>query len=500
MSEPYDIAIIGGGVNGAGIARDAAGRGLKAILIEAKDLASATSSNSTKIIHGGLRYLEHYDFGLVRQALKERETLIKIAPHIIWPLQFILPHQPHLRPAWMIQLGLFIYDHLAKREILPDSQKIDLTNTPYGKPLVDDLQVGFSYYDGWVQDSRLVALNAVDAKEHGADIYIYAPCTSLTQNMKAGLWDIEFEPKGKKKKQVQAKAVVNATGPWVDRSMKRFNLPETDHHIALVKGSHIVTKPIFDGDHCYILQNEDGRIVFAFSYEGGRYSYIGTTDVAYEGDPRDVKISEEEIVYLCGVINDHFKVKIGPQDVVASYAGVRPLLEDGNAEASKKTRDYKLEIHDKCDLPLLNIFGGKITTYRKLSEKAVNMLSPYFPDMKKVCTATKPLPGGDIPNGDFDNFIETQTKKYPWLDEGLLYRYARAYGTRMNMILKDVQGYEDMGEHFGDHVFQVEIDYLQHCEFAKTAEDILWRRSKLVLHIEEETKTRLKHYLGEEKS
>ena len=370
----YDLLVIGGGINGAGIARDAAGRNLKVMLVDAHDLASATSSASTKIIHGGLRYLEQFDFRLVREALKEREILLKNAPHIIWPLEFILPHEPHLRPSWMIRLGLFLYDHLAKRKKLPASLGVDLNSGLYGAPLKDRIKRGFSYADGWVDDARLVVFNALSAKEQGAVIKTYTTCTHIAQQKNMWYVTLRDTQTGKENK-AKAKAIVNAAGPWAADFINDA-IPDMQgkHQLKLVKGSHIIVPKLFEGSHCYILQHEDGRIVFAIPYERN-FTFIGTTDVPYEGDPAEVMIEQGEINYLCNIINEYFKTQINPEDVIGSFSGVRPLLDDGQEKASKVTRDYKL-VMEEADLPFLTIYGGKITTYRKLAEAAVNMLMP----------------------------------------------------------------------------------------------------------------------------
>ena len=486
----YDIAIIGGGINGAGIARDAAGRGLKTLLLEAKDLAQATSSASTKLIHGGLRYLEYYEFGLVRKALKERETLLNLAPHIIWPLEFILPHNRNLRPKWMIRAGLFLYDHLAPRKKLPPSRGLPLDrDDPYGGPLNPDITYGFSYADCWVEDSRLVILNALDAHERGADIKTREPCKALSVNDDSH-WEI-VTPKGK----YEARKLVNAAGPWVDTLLEETGLSECrkdGHKVRLVKGSHVVVPKIYDGDHCYILQMADNRIVFVIPYEYN-YSLIGTTDVDYDGDVYSAGISDEEIAYLCNAVTQNFRKAVLPEDIVWSYSGVRPLLDEGGEEgASALTRDYKFVKTTVKGAPILSIYGGKITTYRTLAEQVMRELGH-----DKKWTHGSPLPGGNIENADFKSFYDDLRRKYDWMNKNTLHRLARAYGMRIERILNDVKEERELGTHFGDGVFQAEIDYLCTREWAQSLQDILYRRSKLGLHISGHTRDKLENYLND---
>lgn len=498
----YDICIIGGGVNGTAIARDAAGRGLSVLLVEAQDLASATSSASTKLIHGGLRYLEHYEFKLVRESLAERDIMLKSAPHIIWPMRFILPHDTHLRPYRLIQLGLKLYDFLAgklftdKNSVLKKSDAVDFATDKIGDPLKDNYERGFSYADCWVQDSRLTVLNAVDAFERGAVIMPRTACVLLEPSHDKDGWDVTLQNVANGDQfQVKVGQVVNAAGPWVrdilDNSKLTTDTPaqaDSTPNVRLVKGSHIIVSKIYEGDQSYLLQQKDGRIVFAIPYEG-KYTLVGTTDKPYVGDAANVVIDDDEVEYLCDAINQSFKAQITPQDVLSSYSGVRSLLDDGNKNASKVTRDYKLFLDKKHGLAILSVFGGKITTARKLGEDVVNRLSTFYPDRKlKSWTENLPLPGGDIPEGDFDKFLEQQIEKYKFLPPELAYRYARAYGTRMKGILGSAKSLNDLGEHYGDDVYEAEILYLIRYEFATTVEDIIWRRSKMGLHILPETK------------
>jgi len=479
-SDIVDLLVVGGGINGAGIARDAAGRGLSVLLVEQDDLASATSSASTKLIHGGLRYLEYYEFRLVREALIEREVLLRLAPHIIRPLTFILPHEAALRPAWMVRIGLFLYDHLGGREKLPSSRGLDLRRDPVGKPLRPSFTKGFSYADCWVDDARLVVLNALDARERGARILTRTRC--LAARREAGLWHARIEDQRTHEQQtVQARGLVNAAGPWVASFIDGALAMSRPQKLRLVKGSHIVVRKLFDGPQAYILQNTDRRIVFAIPYERD-YTLIGTTDLSYDGDPAKVAISPEEIDYLCSVINAHCVNQIGPADVVWTYAGVRPLYDDDAADASAVTRDYMLEL-DNGSAPLLSVFGGKITTYRKLAEHALGKLKQYFPHSGAPWTHAASLPGGDIANADFEAYLAAFKQGRPWLPDGLARRYAHAYGTRVERLLGQANGINDLGFHFGDDLYAREVEYLVDQEWAMTAEDVLWRRSKLGLHL-----------------
>lgn len=481
MSRPdYDLCVIGGGINGAGIARDAAGRGLSVLLVEAGDLASATSSASTKLIHGGLRYLEHYEFKLVRESLREREILLRIAPHIVRPLEFVLPHDETQRPAWLIRLGLFLYDHLAGHKHLKPSHGISFDDDVYGAPLQKKFTKGFLYSDCWVDDARLVTLNAVDARERGADISTYTACTSLAcdgQVWQVGLHDML----GGRNMSIKAAMVVNAAGPWVRGLLEASGLDAPDvPKIRLVKGSHIIVPRKFDGEHAYILQQPDKRIVFAIPYEKN-YTLIGTTDVDYGGDPSQAAISPEEVDYLCNAYNNAFDYKITAENVVWTYSGVRPLFDDGTGNASEVTRDYKIFAHRNVGAPLVSVFGGKLTTYRKLGEEVVDLLCQTSGRGGSGWTQGHNLPGGDVPDNDFNLFLEQQEFKYPWISHTVLNRFARAYGTRMDVILHGMQSVGDLGKDLGGHIYECEIFYLVRHEFARTVEDVLWRRTKLGL-------------------
>lgn len=481
MTDPvYDMAIIGGGINGAGIARDAAGRGLKTALFEQGDLAQATSSASTKLIHGGLRYLEHYEFRLVREALLERETLLGIAPHIIWPLRFILPHHQGLRPAWLLRLGLFLYDHLGGRKILPATKKIALANTEFGAPLQSDFRLGFEYSDCWVEDSRLVILNAKDAAEHGADIFVRTRIISAHRHN--DLWLIEARLPNGTSRSFAARRLVNATGPWVADTLQGPLRINSAAKVRQVKGSHIVVPKIFDHDHAYIFQNKDGRIIFAIPYEQN-FTLIGTTDLDFHDDPAEVKISQSEIDYLCSAASEYFVKPIKPTDIIWTYSGVRPLYDDGATQAQEATRDYVLT----CDAPagqapLLSVFGGKITTYRRLAEAALDTLG--IDAVQKGWTGQKPLPGGDFAIDQKEDLIKQLQQREPALTRATAERWLRAYGTRAFTLLYDAQARDGLGRCFGADLHKAEIDYLMREEWAQTADDILWRRTKLGLRLD----------------
>ncbi|WP_206997409.1 glycerol-3-phosphate dehydrogenase [Trinickia mobilis] len=480
----YDLLVVGGGINGAGIARDAAGRGLSVLLVEQDDLASHTSSSSTKLIHGGLRYLEYKEFGLVRKALQERETLLYAAPHIMWPLRFVMPHMPNLRPAWLIRAGLFLYDHLARRELLPGSRGIDMRRHPAGAPLVDSVKRGFVYSDGWVDDARLVVLNALDAAERGATVMTRTKLASAVRV--GGEWHAQLESKDDGRLiDVRAGAIANAAGPWVGQLLSGALGHEAQHSVRLVKGSHIVTRRLFEHDHAYIFQNPDKRIIFAIPYEHD-YTLIGTTDIEYRGDPAQVAITEDETRYLCESINRYFKRQISPKDVCWTYSGVRPLLEEEGADnPSAVTRDYKLELDAKPgQAPLLSVFGGKITTFRKLAEEATDILTGALGIDAHAWTARVPLPGGDIAHARFEPFAARFAAEHPWLPAELARRYARAYGTRAARVIGNAKSLADLGHAFAPGLYESELRYLRDHEWAKSAHDVLWRRSKLGLHLE----------------
>jgi len=491
----YDILVIGGGINGAGIARDAAGRGLKVLLCEKDDLASHTSSASTKLIHGGLRYLEHYDFALVRKALMEREVLLQAAPHIIWPLRFVLPHHKEMRPSWLIRLGLFVYDHLGGRKILPATKTLTRKNSDVFAPLRAEFTKGFEYSDCWVEDARLVVLNAMDATARGATVMTRTECVSLEQA--DDTWTATLKVDATTTIDIQARAVVNAAGPWVDHIASQTGTKTNAPTVRLVKGSHIIVPKMFDDERCFFFQAGDGRIIFAIPYEDSRFTLIGTTDLQFEGDLDSVTASPEEIQYLCDVSNEYFEQQISPDDVVSTYSGVRPLFDDQAEDASSVTRDYVLKFLDQDSAPFLSVIGGKITTYRKLAEDVLKQLGGRFPQAQKPWTEKRHLPGGDIPNADFEAFETLSAKVYPWLDANIHHRLARTYGTCIETVLAGANSVADLGHHYGGGLYQQEVDYLIEHEFARTAEDIVWRRTKLGLHLTPQELEKLRDRLEE---
>ena len=478
----FDLAVIGGGINGAGIARDAAGRGLKVLMVEADDLARATSSASSKLIHGGLRYLELYEFRLVREALAEREVLLAMAPHIIWPLAFTLPHAPSLRPAWMIRAGLFLYDHLGGRRTLPGSKGVDLRRTGYGAGLRPDLAKGFVYSDCWVDDARLVVLNARDAADRGADIRTRTECVSARRT--DGRWELRLRRRSDgTETTVAARALVNAAGPWADRVAAGVMGGNRTPPLRHIKGSHIVVPRVHDGDHALILQNDDRRVVFVIPYEQ-HFSLIGTTDVTVTEDPGRISASAEEVAYLCAAVSRYLARPVVPADVVWSYAGVRPLYDDGSVNPSAVTRDYVLKLEaDGGEAPALHVFGGKITTYRKLAEHAMEKLGTVLPGLAPAWTAGAPLPGGAIGGAGFDAFCADLARRHPGLDPAWLRRLARRHGALCSDVLGDARVAADLGRHFGAGLYAREIDRLRRAEWAEAADDVLWRRTKEGLHL-----------------
>ena len=507
-----DVLVVGGGINGAGIARDLAGRGLKVLLCEQDDLAQHTSSSSTKLIHGGLRYLEYYEFNLVRKALAERERLLRSAPHIMWPLRFVMPHDPSMRPVWMVRIGLFLYDHLAKREWLPGSTTVDLRRHPAGAPLKGAYTRGFVYSDGWVDDARLVVLNAVDAAERGATILTRCRCEQAERG--ADGWRATLRPAGGAPVQVTARALVNAAGPWTGAFLRDRVRLKSARALRLVKGSHIVVKKLFDHDHAYIFQNPDKRIIFAIPYEGD-FTLIGTTDVEIDGAPGSARIDADEIAYLCAQASRYFAQPVLPADVVWTYAGVRPLLDDESGDASAVTRDYLLEF-DEDGLaagppqgvpppaggkraappggpvaPLLSVWGGKITTFRKLAEEAADGLVQRLGEARPAWTDLALLPGGDLsatigapqrPDTDIRRFIDALAQRLPQVPAPVRARWARCYGSRVALLVDDA-GAAGLGDEVAPGLYAAELDYLHRHEWARSADDVLWRRTKLGLHL-----------------
>ncbi|MGV8918657.1 MAG: glycerol-3-phosphate dehydrogenase [Pseudomonas sp.] len=490
LSEVYDIAVIGGGINGVGIAADAAGRGLAVFLCEKDDLASHTSSASSKLIHGGLRYLEHYEFRLVREALAEREVLLAKAPHIVKPMRFVLPHRAHLRPAWMIRAGLFLYDHLGKREKLPASRSLKFGPD---SPLKSTITRGFEYSDCWVDDARLVVLNAMSAREHGAHIHTQTRC--LTAKRSKGLWHLNMERGDGSLFSIRAKALVNAAGPWVAKFIRDDLKLDSPYGIRLIQGSHLIVPKLYEGENAFILQNEDQRIVFAIPYLD-HFTIIGTTDREYQGDPSKVAITEGETDYLLKVVNEHFKKQLSRSDILRTYSGVRPLCNDESDNPSAITRDYTLSLSGGAgEAPILSVFGGKLTTYRKLAESAMAQLAPFFTQMKPSWTVNASLPGGEDMTTSHALVNQLKTR-FDWLPTQIAQRWARTYGSRSWRLLEGVQNLADMGDHLGGGLYTREVDYLCSEEWANHAEDILWRRSKLGLFTTPEEQARVEEYLN----
>lgn len=479
----YDVVVVGGGINGAGIARDAAGRGLNVLLCEQGDLANYTSSASTKLVHGGLRYLEYYEFRLVQKALAEREVLMGIAPHIIWPLRFVMPHVKALRPAWMIRLGLFLYDHLGGRKKLAGSKGINLQNHYAGKPLDAGLRKGFIYSDCWVQDSRLVVLNCMDVEARGGKVM---PRTRFTDASRHDdHWSVELtDTLSGATTSVETRSVVNAAGPWVGKFLGEAMHQSDNKDVHLVKGSHIVVPAMFEHDDSYLFQNDDGRVIFAIPYEQ-KFTLIGTTDVAYEGNPAEATASDDEIQYLCDAVNRYFKQPITPSDVVWTYSGVRALYDESDEDnVSAVSRDYSLDL-DQQAAPLLSVFGGKITTYRTLARQAVDRVAPLLDAPISDWTGDAALPGGDIPNGDFERYLEALQTSRPWLPADMAWRLVRNYGTQTETLLGSAASLADLGRHFGADLYEAELKYLADYEWAMSADDAIWRRSKLGLMLDQ---------------
>lgn len=478
----HDVFVIGGGINGCGIARDAAGRGYSVFLAEMNDLASGTSSAATKLIHGGLRYLEHYEFRLVREALLEREVLWAIAPHIISPRRIVLPHHKGLRPDWFLRLGLFIYDALGGRRLLPPTRTLDLRSDAAGTPLRPAFRKAFEFSDCWADDARLVVLNARDAADRGATIRTRMRVVSA--HMHEGIWQIGLKDmKTGEPSVVSARLLVNAAGPWVDQMISGPLGQRGASNVRLVKGSHIVVRRAYNHDRCYMFQNADGRIIFCIPYEG-EYTLIGTTDEDYWGDPAEVRISPAEIDYLCAGASEYLKTPVSPQDVVWSYSGVRPLFADGASKAQATTRDYVLKASNSPGAaPLINVFGGKLTTYRRLAEAALVTIEGLIGSRGgKPWTAASTLPGGDFPPTAFDELVAGLVGDYAFLDPAHARRLAHLYGTCARRILGPARSHADLGRHFGAELYEAEISYLIQFEWAETLEDVLWRRTKAGLH------------------
>ncbi|APO79391.1 glycerol-3-phosphate dehydrogenase 2 (plasmid) [Rhizobium etli 8C-3] len=485
MTEPelLDLFVIGGGINGAGIARDAAGRGLKVALCDKDDLAQGTSSRSGKLVHGGLRYLEYYEFRLVREALIEREVLLNAAPHIIWPMRFVLPHSPQDRPAWLVRLGLFLYDHLGGRKKLPGTRTLDLLRDPEGTAILDQYTRGFEYSDCWVDDARLVVLNAVSAAEKGATILTRSAAVSARRE--SGSWIVTTKSSlTGETRTFRAKCLVNCAGPWVMDIINRVTGSNSSRNVRLVKGSHIIVPKFWAGSNAYLIQNHDKRVIFINPYEGDK-ALIGTTDIAYEGRAEDVSADEAEIDYLLKAVNRYFKEKLRREDVLYSFSGVRPLFDDGKGNPSAVTRDYVFDLDETGGAPLLNVFGGKITTFRELAERGMQRLKHVFPHMGADWTEKAPLPGGEIPNTDYETFANSLRDAYPWMPRKLVHHYGRLYGARTRNVIAGATCIQGLGRHFGGQLYEAEARYLVATEWAATAEDILYRRTKHYLHLSE---------------
>ncbi len=483
MTQIHDIAIIGGGVNGCGIARDAAGRGASVILFEQGDLAGATSSASTKLIHGGLRYLEYYEFRLVREALTEREVVWGMAPHIVWPLRFVLPHHKGLRPWWLLRLGLFLYDHLGGRKLLPATRSLDLTRDVTGTSLAPGYTRAFEYSDCWVEDSRLVVLNARDAADRGATILPRTKVVSASRE--DGLWTVTAQGPNGESVTARARVIVNAAGPWAAQVLNGVVRANKGAGVRLVRGSHIVVRRLFEHDRCYIFQNADGRIIFAIPYEND-LTLIGTTDVDHKDPPGAVEASEDEIAYLCAAASEYFREPVRRADVVWTYSGVRPLYDDGASKAQEATRDYVLTLDGgEGEAPLLSVFGGKITTFRRLAEAALGKLKTHLPVLGGPSwTGTRPLPGGDFPREGFADQVARLQSEHPWLAADQARRLVRTYGTIAHQMLADASSPGDLGHDFGAGLTEREVEHLIQREWARSAQDILWRRTKLGLRLD----------------
>ena len=479
--DTYDLLVIGGGINGVGIARDAAGRGLSVLLAEKDDLGAHTSSASSKLIHGGLRYLEQFEFRLVAESLAEREVLLRIAAHLVHPVRFIMPHVPELRPRWMIRTGLFLYDHLGRRTRLPGSHAVRLDRPPYAAGLKPGYRHGFIYSDCCVDDARLVVANARDASTRGARIRTRTEC--IAAKREGGLWRAQLRGR-EGTLEVAARAIVNAAGPWVKAVLnERLHQPSRDN-VRLVRGSHIVVPRLYEGDYAFILQNHDRRVVFMIPYEES-FTLIGTTDVPHDGDPSRPEASAAEVEYLCSAANRYLRRAVSPAEVLWRYAGVRPLYDDGSVNPSAVTRDYVLRLDtDQGSAPVLSVFGGKITTYRRLAEHAIEKFAPWFPGMGPAWTSDAPMPGATLPAGDASRFLQRLEERYPQLPQPLLRVLARRHGSLTYDVLGNAAAVADLGTHFGAELYAGEIDYLVEHEWAASAEDVLWRRTKAGLSLD----------------
>jgi len=486
LENSYDLLVVGGGINGAGIARDAAGRGLSVLLVEKGDLAGATSSSSSKLIHGGLRYLEQYEFRLVAEALAEREVLLKIAAHLVWPARFVMPHVPGLRPRWMIRAGLFLYDHLARRASLPGSKAIRLDAPPYNAGLKPQLKYGFIYSDCRVDDARLVVANAMDARDRGVRVLTRTECA--TARREQGRWRAKLSSG----EGIEARAIVNAAGPWVKTVLNGHLSQPSRDEVRLVKGSHIVLPRLYDGEHAFILQNDDRRVIFMIPY-GDFHTLVGTTDISVAGAYAHPEASAEEVEYMCRAVNRYLARPARPQDVVWKYSGVRPLYDDGTSDPSAVTRDYTLRVDDEAgQAPVLSVFGGKITTYRRLAEHAMEKLAPYFAGLKPAWTHRTPLPGSDFGGVPRVEARDAFFGGHPHIAEATLRPIFRRHGAQAQAVIGD----GDLGEDFGAGLTEREVRYFVEHEWAQTAEDVLWRRTKAGLLMSPAQRERVAKVLG----
>jgi glycerol-3-phosphate dehydrogenase len=491
---PVDLLVVGGGINGVGIARDAAGRGLSVLLVEKDDLASATSSASSKLIHGGLRYLEQYEFRLVRESLAEREVLLAAAPHIVRPLRFVLPVHSGLRPPWLLRLGLFLYDHIGGRKRLPATRTVRRGSDSVFGALAETYRLGFEYSDCWADDARLVVMNALDAQRRGA---LIEPGWRVTAARREdGLWLVEMTSHKGVHRTVRARALVNAAGPWVEEVLRATGA-HRHRSLRLVKGSHLIVRRLYEGPQAYTLQNADGRVVFAIPYEDD-FTLIGTTDIPFSGDPKEAHADVNEVAYLCGLISGYLKAPVTPRDAVWTYSGVRPLYDDGEASASTVTRDYVFDMDTlPGKAPLLSIFGGKLTTYRKLAEHALSKLLPLMQAAKTApWTRTATLPGGDMPRGDLELFVADQLRRHPTVSPVLIRRLCRSYGTRIERILGVTGKPGSLGAEVAPSVYEAELNLMRGEEWARTGDDALWRRSKLGLHLDARGRARVQEWFS----
>lgn len=489
----FDLLVIGGGINGAGVVRDAAGRGLRVLLCEQGDLAGATSSASSKLIHGGLRYLEHYGFRLVRESLAEREVLLRIAPHLVWPLQFVLPQGSHTRPGWMLRAGLFLYDHLAGRRQLGGSHAVALTPDRYGAALKPAITRGFTYWDCWGEDARLVIANVQDAGERGASVRVRTRVVGLGAN--GGAWHARLQDDAGRPSVVTARAVVNAAGPWVGQVLEAAPDVKSHYAVRLVKGSHIVLPRLYPGDHAFLLQNDDGRVVFMIPFER-RYTLVGTTDVPIDGDPAAARCTDDEAQYLCRAVNAVLAQPVRPADAVWRFSGVRPLFDDGTGDPSRVTRDYVLETVTAAGAPMTSVFGGKLTSYRSLAERVLAELKPFFPGLGPGWTRDAALPGGDLPKDGVEGLAARLREAHPGLPAEWLDAVAQRYGSRAERVVGDARSADDLGERFTPRLYAREVAYLVEHEWARSADDVLWRRTREGLACDERAREAVTRFLA----